>query len=101
MKHEKEWYTCDRCGEEIKDDIHAWKSPVKHILRRYKTSEYIQIISSTKHGYVNGTEPDLSELPEVVSVEIICGYDKKNETIHLCGKCRKSFEQFMKNGVIL
>ena len=24
MKHEREWYSCDRCGEEIKD-IDSWK----------------------------------------------------------------------------
>ncbi len=25
MKHEREWYSCDRCGEEIKEDIDSWK----------------------------------------------------------------------------
>lgn len=96
MKHEKEWYTCDRCGEEIKEDIHAWKRTTERILRRYKAPEYMQIISSIPYGYASRIEPDLSELPEVVSAEIIRGYNKKNETIHLCGKCRKAFERFMK-----
>lgn len=96
MKHEKEWYTCDRCGEEIKEDIHAWQRMEERILRRYKAPEYIQMISSTPYRYVCNINPDLSELPEVVSAEIIRGYNKKNETIHLCGKCRKAFDKFMK-----
>lgn len=96
MKHEKEWYTCDRCGEEIKEDIHAWQRMAERILRRYKTPEYMQMISSTPYGYACRTNEDLSELPEVISAEIIRGYNKKNETIHLCGNCRKAFEEFMK-----
>lgn len=96
MKHEKEWYTCDRCGKEIKEDIHAWRRMAERILKRYKTPEYMQMISSAKYGYISRTEPDLTVLPEVVSAEIIRGYDKENKTIHLCGKCRKAFEQFMK-----
>ena len=96
MKHEKEWYTCDRCGEEIKEDIHTWSGFMQRILKRYKVPEYMQMISSEKYGYICNQEPVLDELPEVVSAGIIRGYNKKNETIHLCGKCRKAFEQFMK-----
>ena len=44
MKHEKEWYTCDRCGEEIKEDIHAWSGFMQRILKRYKVPEYMQMI---------------------------------------------------------
>lgn len=95
MKHEKEWYTCDRCGEEIKEDINAWQwvrgSIVKHIPR----SEALEIIEQSPLGYVSNI---VHELPEICAVTIVREYRRKDKTIHLCGKCRKEFERFMGNG---
>ena len=48
MKHEKEWYTCDRCGKEID------KFPSqKHILRRKIASPTeLKMMCDEKYGYV-------------------------------------------------
>lgn len=94
MKHEKEWYTCDRCGEEIKEDIDSWKYFPGHFIKKIKTSETIAVISNEPYGYVCG---QTHELPDIKSVSIVRGYHKKEKVIHLCGKCRKDFERFMKN----
>lgn len=99
MKHEinshKEWYTCDRCGNEIKDiDTGKIFSRFPHIRNKsYKLSEF-QTIAFERHGHILKSE---FIIPEIVSVEIIERYFEKEKTIHLCGKCRKEFDNFMKN----
>lgn len=95
MKHEKEWCTCDRCGEEIKEDVGAWRWVLDHTVKRMSKDETLELISSSPHGYVSNI---VHELPEIYAITIIRGYDRKNRTIHLCGKCRKEFERFMRNG---
>ena len=79
MKHEKEWYTCDRCGKEI---IQYGKKRV-HI----KTQEIEPLNEDEIY-----TAKDLAQqtLPMLVWEEE-CKYD-------LCPKCRKDFERFMENG---
>lgn len=98
MKHEKEWYTCDRCGEEIKEDIHAWERGINSIFKRIPSYEYMKIRENMAYGYIKDLNEDLTEMPPIVAVEIITGYTRKDRTIHLCGKCRKEFEGFMRNG---
>lgn len=94
MKHEREWYTCDRCGEEINENIYAWKMPPMSFVKRIKASEEIAVIFNEPYGYVcNQTH----ELPDIESISIVRGYHKKEKIIHLCGKCRKDFEVFMKH----
>ena len=79
MKHEKEWYTCDRCGKEI---IQYDKNRV-HI----KTQEIAPLNDDKIY-----TANDLAQqtLPMLVWEEG-CKYD-------LCPKCRKDFKRFMRNG---
>lgn len=94
MKHEKkEWYTCDRCGDIIKETPSGagWK----HILHRIicKPTE-LETLTADRFGYI--VDPNLIS-PEIVSVEITESYTQHRKTIHLCGKSRKEFERFMKN----
>ena len=90
MKHEKEWYTCDRCGKEI-DQIPSQK----HILRRKIVSPIeLEMMCDEKYGYV--CNKDLIT-KDVVSVTIVETHDVKTIRFDLCPKCRKDFERFMRN----
>lgn len=88
MKHEKEWYTCDRCGEIIKvppNGCITHKIPMS-------AKEY-EVITHDESGYIAGAEfNNIGTL----TVEIIQYYDTKNKSIHLCRKCQKAFERFIK-----
>lgn len=93
MKHiQKEWYTCDRCGrkiENIPSDI------IGKIFKRIEFGKPVEIMMLTadKNGYVSDEK---LIAPDVCSAEINEYYDGKRVDIHLCGKCRKEFERFMK-----
>lgn len=93
MKHiQKEWYTCDRCGDKIKD------TPSNIIgipFIRMVTGGFVKMhmLTADKAGYVCNEK---LILPDVFSAEITEYYDGKDRTIHLCGKCRKEFDKFMK-----
>lgn len=96
MKHEKkEWYTCDRCGAEINGTpsnvIQSWRNIIRRSI--LKPSE-LHALTADKNGYVSKTE---LLLPDVVSAEIVEYYDGKTKEVHLCGKCRKAFEKFLRN----
>lgn len=99
MRHEinthKEWYTCDRCGSEIKNvDIGKDFSRFPLIRNKhYKLSEF-RTLSLERCGCISKSE---LIIPEIVSVEITESYFENRKTIHLCGKCRKEFDNFMKN----
>lgn len=93
MKHEKkEWYTCDRCGADIKEIPYA--AGQRHFFRRsiFKPTE-LKMLTADRNGYISNTQ---LISPEIVSAEIVEGYCERQKTIHLCGKCRKVFEDFMK-----
>lgn len=95
MKHEKEWYTCDRCGKEIKEDIYAWKKVAETVFRRIPYYEYLKIRENMPYRYIHGLGEKSNAIPPIIAVEITKGYNKNEKTIHLCGKCRKEFERFM------
>ena len=95
MKHEKEWYTCDRCGVEISDtDLHGYNRIFSSLKRIFQKNEYLEIISQSPYGYVSEKE---HELKDNMCVTIIRGYNQRRQSIHLCGKCRKEFERFLNN----
>lgn len=98
MKNEKEWCACDRCGEETKEDVGAWRKTTDRILKRITHEEYIKLRESVPHAYIGGVDDDCTIIPPIIAVEIITYYSKNERTIHLCGKCRKEFEKFMRNG---
>lgn len=93
MKHEREWYTCDRCGKDfdkVPKDVFG-----KIISRAWNgTPAELTMITAEHNGYVSD-ENLVAE--NVVSAQIIEYYDDKRKEIHLCGKCRKDFERFIRN----
>lgn len=93
MKHEREWYTCDRCGnsfDKIPKDVIG-----KIISRMWNgTPSELSMITAEHKGYLSN-ENLVSE--NVMQSQIIEYYDEKRREIHLCGKCRKDFERFMRN----
>ena len=94
MKHEKEWYICDRCGEEIKTlpSDSVWMKIKRKITL---TAEEYRMITAESKGYITNVE---YLAPDVLAAEILTYYETNNKRIHLCGKCRKEFERFMWNG---
>lgn len=92
MRHEKQWYTCDRCGnnfDEVPKDAIG-----KIILGIWKgTPSELTMITSENGGYVSDKH-FFSET--VVTAQITEYYNEKRKEIHLCGKCRKEFERFMR-----
>lgn len=96
MIYRKQWYTCNRCGAEIEnlvDDVLSClrEEVQKDILRE----DYLQI--------ARGGELDVSILDtkfkndDFENVTIGKVFLKNEETIHLCHKCKKEFERFMRN----
>lgn len=93
MKHEKEWYTCDRCGAEIKEI--PTRAIWKNIFSKQECKpEELRVISVEKSGYITD-EKFIDQ--DVVSLSIVECYNMKDREIHLCGKCRKAFERFLGN----
>lgn len=90
MKHQKEWRTCDRCGEEINNIPRQ-----QHIFQRKIVSPTeLKMMCDEKYGYVSDTHL-ITE--DVVSVTIVENHDVKTRRFDLCPKCRKDFEEFMRN----
>ena len=94
MKHEKEWYTCDRCGKEI-DRL---PQDGKLFARMRMNPEEFKVICEETEGYIT----DKHELIKgVLSVEIKGRIRRREKTIHLCSNCRKDFDRFMNNEQLL
>lgn len=89
MKHDKTWYTCDRCGADIEKVPSPWI-----IGPRYKkvVPLELQILTLQRGAYIADTE---LIAPEVLSMSVVEYYDKKEKHIHLCADCRKKFFEFM------
>lgn len=91
MKHQKEWYTCDRCNAEI-DRLPQDKN---WITRAITSPAKLTEIYETSTGYIS----DKYKVAEkILVVEIIESTNRREKTFHLCPKCRKDFERFMRNG---
>lgn len=94
MKHEKEWYTCDRCGNEF-DRL---PQDGKLFARMRMNREEFKVICEETEGYIT----DKHELIKgVLSVEIKGYIRRREKTIHLCPNCRKDFDRFMNNERLL
>ena len=78
MKHQKEWRTCDRCGVEIK------AKPKRGI-------------KFTLIGRCSDIEPTFEDCDIAAEVESIYKFKLFNRKYDLCTKCRKDFEEFMRN----
>lgn len=94
MRHDKEWYTCDRCGDEIKEDICAWKKACSYFQINNQSKKEIRVIENEPYLEELGVVKKLSSID---AITIMRGYQKKQRELHLCSKCRKEFERFMRN----
>ena len=81
MKHQKELRTCDRCGAEIK------VKPISEF-EFMPIGDYFTSSPIFEDGNVRG------EIKEIHS-NILFPFGR---TYDLCPKCRKDFEEFMRNG---
>ena len=97
MKHEDTYYTCDRCGENIGKKIPSERRGIlsKRIKRlNMQNMADVEFISENIVGYVSNAY--LVNHP-MANTEIVESSETKTIHYHLCGKCRKDFEKFMKN----
>nr|DAT84052.1 MAG TPA: hypothetical protein [Bacteriophage sp.] len=78
MKHEKEWYVCDRCGKEMT----FYNERYAH----FKTEELEPLREKTIY-----TAEDLAKQTLPMAIW------RKEHEYDLCPKCRKDFERFIRN----
>jgi hypothetical protein len=95
MKHQKEWYTCDRCGAEI-EKPKIWYDRMFPYLRTVNLKRpmcFKEISAEIEQGRI---EPVISRdgIDSIILDEYYC---TKTKQIDLCPKCRKDFEEFMRN----
>ena len=91
MKHEKEWYTCDRCGKEI-DRLPKFSTRISRLIM--PEAELKLIYENSERSYI-ADEHKIAN--NTFSVEIVSSTYKDSKVLHLCPKCRKDFEKFMRN----
>lgn len=77
MKHEREWYTCDRCGKEI-------------------AAESIAIINFFEYGTFPYEIPSFGLDDERGNIAIHT-FEHANKKYELCSECNEDFERFMRN----
>ncbi len=105
IHRERQWHSCDRCGRRIKDyeliPFSNHPGGVRKIFRDIfdkKTMEEMETlrakIAEGPYGYI--TDQYLIG-EKILCMEIMEYYDCKSREIHLCGKCRKAFERFLRN----
>lgn len=80
MKHEKEWYTCDRCGKEI-------------IPKSWNEVKFKPI------GMCGDMVPYFEDNDMCLEIRNARRYGFHERTYELCPKCRKDFERFMRNEI--
>ena len=82
----EEKHTCDRCGDEIK----GWtKTSFLNYLNKYSKPLEVEMVTVK-------TE-DERMIVDVHGCGKISHCKENRKTIHLCSKCGKEFERFMRN----
>ncbi len=95
MIHKKEWYTCDRCGAEIENLVDDVVSCLpEEVQKTIPREDYLKISSGEVD--ISMVNPKFNN-DETETITIRQVFLKKDEIIHLCHKCKKDFERFMKN----
>ena len=95
MIHQEKWYTCDRCGERIENLVEdVLKCLPEEVSVKIPRDDYLKIMSgesdiSIVNAEFNGKDTETITIRKV--------FLTKEDTIHLCGKCKRQFERFMKN----
>lgn len=89
MKHKNKCNTCDRCGAEIgkMPDFLNYLIPVK--IPAHFRMDYFD-----KTGYI-ANERLLRN--KMIFATIVVSHERKSKEYDLCPKCRKEFEEWMKN----
>lgn len=96
MIHRKEWYTCDRCEEKIDNLIDDVVNCLpEEIQKDIPRDDYLQITTGESDISIVDAKFNNDDT-ETVTIRKV--FLKNEETIHLCHKCKKAFEEFMKNG---
>lgn len=88
MKHEKEWYTCDRCGREL-----IPPSTFRHIIPHKENKVFAMKFETVeKEAYISDY---MNTMPTTDSCTItfVGDYRMRNKEIHLCRNCRERFER--------
>ena len=91
MRHNEEWYTCDRCERRI-DEVPE-RAKCFQIFRPAQKFD-LTVETVDVNGYVSEHHLVSSQ---VLSAKIVEYYNSKTKTLHLCSECRKDFERFMRN----
>lgn len=95
MIHEEKWYTCDRCGERIENLVEDVLDCLpEEVSAQIPRNDYLKIMSGESDISIVNAEFDGKDT-ETVTIRKV--FLTKEDTIHLCGKCKRKFERFMKN----
>lgn len=105
IHRERQWNSCDRCGRKIEDcEMIAFSNhPVgvrkifKDIFDPKTREEMTTLRTETAEGPYGYISDQYLMEKKVLCMEITEYYNCKTREIHLCGKCRKAFERFLRN----
>lgn len=97
MKHEKKWITCDRCGCEIKNDLKRLLHSVCIMPTKCVSLDTITIDGIDP--YVKKEVQEIESENKFLEMEISYSYKGKTREFHLCPRCRKDFDRFMKGEI--
>ena len=78
MKHEKEWYTCDRCGKEI----------------IFYNKEYAYFKTEELKPF---RKKDIYTAEDLAKQTLPMAIWRNEHQYDLCFKCRRDFKRFMRN----
>lgn len=94
MKHEKIYYTCDRCGQKI-----VGTSEIPFMRRFWGKKIDLSIDTTTYEPKTNLTDAlkDADKKSEIATLLLETHYNTKRNSYELCGQCRKDFVRFMNN----
>lgn len=95
MIHQEKWYTCDRCGERIENPVEdVLKCLPEEVSVKIPRDDYLKIMSGESDISIVNAEFDGKDT-ETATIRKV--FLTKKDTIHLCGKCKREFERFMRN----
>lgn len=95
MIHQEKWYTCDRCGERIENLVEDVLGCLpEEVSVKIPREDYLKIMSGESDISIVNAEFD-GEDTETITIRKV--FLTKEDTIHLCCKCKREFERFMKN----
>lgn len=95
MIHEEKWYTCDRCGERIENLVEDVLGCLpEEVSVKIPREDYLKIMSGESDISIVNAEFDGKDTE---AVTIRKRFLTKEDTIHLCGRCKREFEGFMRN----